>query len=172
MTSLLPAKDAGGSPAGPCPRCGKRALGPGTFGGCPVAACASCGGHFVPRSQAHALRATFPAVGPLDRGALAKVREAAALRNLTDGVRYLACPVCAERMDRRPFALGSGLVVDRCLPHGVWFDGGELELAATYFAVGGPRDPRYGVKPDGPGRQAPIRDPSLEALIEFLAGLT
>ena len=97
-------------------------------------------GHWVPRASAPALRRAFPSVGTLDRKALDEVKRAASVRNLHDGVRYLACPFCGERMDRRQFALGSGIVIDRCLSDGVWFDGGELELARAYFAAGGPHE--------------------------------
>ncbi len=45
-------------------------------------------------------------------------------------VRYLACPRCAERMSRRLFGRKSGLVVDVCSMHGIWFDRGEAEQAA------------------------------------------
>jgi Zn-finger nucleic acid-binding protein len=167
--------------AASCPRCGRAELRERAFVECRVLRCASCEGTWVPRGQASALQASFPKVGPLDREGLARVREAASLRNLTDGVRYLACPICQERMDRRQFSLGSAIIIARGLPHGVWFDGGEIELAATYFAVGGPHDhaARQGRSVRGGKRGAPLTpaeeappDPAMRALIELLTWLS
>lgn len=40
-------------------------------------------------------------------------------------VKYLPCPVCAERMNRRQFVPGSGVIIDECRDHGIWLDAGE-----------------------------------------------
>jgi Zn-finger nucleic acid-binding protein len=117
----------------------RRTLVPATLGEGPVLRCTRCGGTWVPRESARAIHAAFPPVGIEQKEKLQKLREAAGLRNLKDGVRYLQCPKCQKRMNRRPFAAESGIVIDRCLQHGVWFDSGELELAASFFAAGGPR---------------------------------
>ncbi|MFN0207163.1 MAG: zf-TFIIB domain-containing protein [Planctomycetota bacterium] len=125
-----------------CPRCEKKSLMSALAGEARILRCYLCNGTWVPRGEAEALRDSFPGIGPFQKQQLDRLREAAAKRNLSDGVRYLACPECNNLMDRRQFALGSGIVVDRCLKHGVWFDGGEIELAAAYFAAGGPRKAR------------------------------
>jgi hypothetical protein len=72
-------------------------------------------------------------------------------------------------MERRVFAHGSGVVVDRCRRHGVWFDGGEIALASAFFRHGGPNDPaRRGATPRrwpaGAG-EASARALELEALV-------
>ncbi len=144
-----------------CPRCERRTLRAGRAGDARVLRCERCSGNWVPVGSAGDLRRSLPSVGSLDRASLERVREAAADRNAVDGVRYLACPTCAERMYRRQFALGSGIVVDRCALHGVWFDGGELELAAAYFAAGGPHDAERRKTDHAP--RAPSLPPSPDA---------
>jgi len=139
-SELVPRPPGESGPIGRCPRCEQPTLASIAVGDAPAARCLRCSGYWIPRASAGALRAAFPHVGELDRTRLAEIRRAAAERNLHDGVRYLRCPICDTRMDRRQFAAGSGIVIDRCLGHGVWFDGGELELAAEYFRVGGPDD--------------------------------
>lgn len=52
-------------------------------------------------------------------------------------VRYVPCPICAERMNRCAHGHRSGIVVDRCHAHGVWLDGGELEVLFEWGAAGG-----------------------------------
>lgn len=168
-----PAARGGAEPRGDCPRCGLPTLVPTRVAAAEVLRCQRCLGSFVSRAEAPALRESFPEVGGLDRRRLAEVRRAAAARNLGDGIRYLACPACGERMERRQFALGSGLVVDRCVAHGVWFDGGELELAAAYFAAGGPLDAsqRRGAPQTEPGAPLDASDPALRPIVDLLLWL-
>lgn len=52
-------------------------------------------------------------------------------------VRYLACPVCGERMHRRNFGRSSGVVIDSCRDHGYWFDAFELERIFHFVKEGG-----------------------------------
>lgn len=39
----------------------------------------------------------------------------------------LACPKCGGQMQRYNYAGASGVVLDRCPQHGIWFDKGELD---------------------------------------------
>lgn len=148
-----------------CPRCENKLLIPGRAGDARVLRCLRCNGTWVPKGQAVALRASFPEVGPLQKEKIERIRRYGAKRNLSDGVQYLACPNCKNLMTRRQFTVGSGIVVDRCLSHGVWFDGGELELAAQYFAAGGPRL----VRDSGAFGGRPTAEPSLP--VEIASGL-
>lgn len=52
-------------------------------------------------------------------------------------VRYLACPVCGQRMHRRNFGRSSGVVIDSCRDHGYWFDAFELERIFRFVKEGG-----------------------------------
>jgi Zn-finger nucleic acid-binding protein len=40
-------------------------------------------------------------------------------------------------MARANFARISGIILDTCPPHGVWFDGGELSAVLAFVAAGG-----------------------------------
>lgn len=52
-------------------------------------------------------------------------------------VRYLHCPRCEETMNRQAFGRISGVVVDVCREHGVWFDAGELAAVLAFVERGG-----------------------------------
>jgi Zn-finger nucleic acid-binding protein len=52
-------------------------------------------------------------------------------------VRYIQCPTCKRSMNRRAFGRISGVVVDVCRQHGVWFDAGELGEVLTFIERGG-----------------------------------
>ncbi len=47
-------------------------------------------------------------------------------------VSYLPCPECEQLMHRRNFAKKSGIIVDECTAHGIWFDKQELAAAIHY----------------------------------------
>lgn len=50
---------------------------------------------------------------------------------------YKKCPICKALMQRRNYAAKSGIIVDCCQKHGVWFDGNELELLLQWIEKGG-----------------------------------
>lgn len=52
-------------------------------------------------------------------------------------VRYVRCPVCQKVMNRRSYGAKSGVIVDQCRDHGVWLDGGELNLILKWTKAGG-----------------------------------
>jgi Zn-finger nucleic acid-binding protein len=52
-------------------------------------------------------------------------------------VRYVPCPVCAKIMNRQNFGRRSGVVVDVCKGHGVWFEANELQAALAFIDSGG-----------------------------------
>ena len=52
-------------------------------------------------------------------------------------VRYIACPTCGKSMNRQAFGRISGVVVDVCKNHGVWFDPGELGEVIRFVEQGG-----------------------------------
>ncbi len=51
--------------------------------------------------------------------------------------KYVTCPVCSRFMHRSSFGAKSGVIVDRCLNHGVWLDGGELKRLLEWKKAGG-----------------------------------
>jgi Zn-finger nucleic acid-binding protein len=52
-------------------------------------------------------------------------------------VRYVACPVCTKIMNRQNFGRRSGIVIDVCKGHGVWFEANELKAALAFIDSGG-----------------------------------
>lgn len=56
-----------------------------------------------------------------------------------DDAHERPCPHCTgQRMDRRLFSLGTGVVLDRCPQcDGVWLDAGELEKIRSTLKPGG-----------------------------------
>ena len=53
------------------------------------------------------------------------------------GIHYRPCAICGELMNRFNFAGCSGVVLDMCKPHGVWFDADELRRIVVFIRGGG-----------------------------------
>jgi Zn-finger nucleic acid-binding protein len=113
-----------------CPRCRTPFRGYGAGSGT-LCECERCGGQFVE----HALLTEL-----LERRELHRTvpRELPPRQNpLNAPVRYLECPVCSTLMNRNNFGGTSGIVVDVCSRHGVWFDPGELPRILEFVQAGG-----------------------------------
>ena len=91
--------------------------------------CAQCGGQFIDHSllkdllesrQVYGLKAARRPANPLDQP-----------------VRYRPCPVCKTMMNRQNFGRTSGVIVDICSRHGIWFDVGELPRVLDFVQGGG-----------------------------------
>lgn len=52
-------------------------------------------------------------------------------------VTYRSCPICSKMMQRTNYKAVSGVIVDRCLRHGIWLDGGELRQIFEWKKAGG-----------------------------------
>ena len=50
---------------------------------------------------------------------------------------YRACPICHTLMHRRNYGRRSGILVDTCKQHGIWFDLGELDKILRWIKLGG-----------------------------------
>jgi Zn-finger nucleic acid-binding protein len=120
-----------------CPRCAgelkRRDFATGR-GGAALVECGVCAGirltpsvfdHLCRRAEAAAL--TFTGLLP-DRRPKPFHEEV---------VRYLPCPECGVQMARRNWGGDSGVVVDCCVPHGLWFDHDELARVVDYLRGGG-----------------------------------
>ncbi len=108
-----------------CVRCADVALAP--TGAAGVLACRACGGEFCER-------AALESAVQQARQAGAGGSYARPVLSMTDPIRYVPCPVCKQLMVRRNFGGSSGVVVDVCGPHGVWFDHGELAQVLAFCA--------------------------------------
>jgi Zn-finger nucleic acid-binding protein len=52
-------------------------------------------------------------------------------------VSYVPCPECSQLMNRANFARCSGVIIDLCKKHGVWFDRNELSRIVDFIESGG-----------------------------------
>ena len=52
-------------------------------------------------------------------------------------VNYVPCPECSQLMNRANFARCSGVIIDVCKPHGIWFDRDELSRIVEFIQAGG-----------------------------------
>jgi Zn-finger nucleic acid-binding protein len=161
LEPLLDATDA------PCPRCDRPlsvlgstsadALPDASLGELGMHECIGCGGMFVSQKTLDAIvkrEAPAPEMKNLTGGAANRVpRHSSPSAERLDTVRYVKCPLCHELMNRVNFGKRSGVIVDVCNAHGVWFDKGELTQAIEFVAHGGLASPdgaRHGRDAEGP----------------------
>jgi Zn-finger nucleic acid-binding protein len=52
---------------------------------------------------------------------------------------YRPCPICTKLMHRRNFGRKSGIIIDSCKAHGIWFDAHELAAGPEQKSVAPPR---------------------------------
>ena len=62
-----------------------------------------------------------------------RVRNAESLETIS----YVPCPDCKQLMNRSNFAHASGVIIDTCRKHGVWFDADELPKIIEFIQKGG-----------------------------------
>jgi Zn-finger nucleic acid-binding protein len=53
------------------------------------------------------------------------------------GALYRPCPECGVLMHRRNYGRRSGVIVDSCVAHGIWFDAHELDALLRWVGRGG-----------------------------------
>ena len=62
---------------------------------------------------------------------------------------YVLCPVCRQLMQKKNWGSYSGVIVDHCGQHGVWYDKGELEKIKEYIALGGVEYEKFRLMEEG-----------------------
>lgn len=121
----------GGQAAGcGCPRCGAR-LQAREYAELSVDECDRCGGLFL----APAMLDRLVAERERPTGLRLALPKRAVSREAS--VRYIRCPVCAKTMNRQAFGRVSGIVLDVCKAHGLWFDAGEAAEVVRFVEQGG-----------------------------------
>ncbi|HYJ91454.1 MAG TPA: zf-TFIIB domain-containing protein [Pyrinomonadaceae bacterium] len=73
-------------------------------------------------------------------------------------INYVPCPQCKQLMNRSNFARSSGVIVDLCKEHGVWFDAGELPKIIEFIESGGLARAREKEKIDLDAEREKIRE--------------
>ena len=115
-----------------CPRC-KQELQVVDIGDTKVLECSHCLGLWL-------TSATFEKICA-DREQQAAVLGAATLSTSPEiresKVSYIPCPECHQLMNRANFARCSGVIIDLCKQHGVWFDRDELSRIIEFIQAGG-----------------------------------
>jgi Zn-finger nucleic acid-binding protein len=114
-----------------CPRCLDVELIGMQIGPHPMAECLKCTGLFIEHAVLeHITR-------------LSSSRQTLHLRPFSpepaapERTIYLLCPYCQVHMGRRNFGERSGVIVDVCAKHGVWFDRDELGRVVEFVESGG-----------------------------------
>lgn len=141
-TPIVPESPAGGATDRSCPACGKGValrVRPLEAKKLTALECVRCAGLWMAADAFRIL--TDEARRLADRAPVAAPgRGAASVSNPAKrgtGPVYRPCPVCSKRMNRVNFGRRSGVLIDRCREHGVWFDACELEQVIRWIRAGG-----------------------------------
>ncbi len=137
--ALLPEALASASTPCPCPACGKVSrLRSRQIGDLAVLECQRCAGFWLAAIVfEHLVEQVLH--DPLSQGwrlPLAQRRDGACRPNGNGGPRYRKCPICGKLMTRRNYARRSGVIIDFCAQHGVWFDADELARILEWVRLG------------------------------------
>lgn len=122
-----------------CPRCSPKqptAMVAQLVGRTLLDQCGRCGGLWVDRSAFEQLVET----AQQDQGALSGLGGLERPRSRIDPkaqVTYVRCPDCDTVMNRQNYGKRSGVVVDVCRDHGIWFDDRELTRVLEFVRSGG-----------------------------------
>jgi Zn-finger nucleic acid-binding protein len=140
-TPVLAAQAAAGEDSYRCPACkGGRPLSSRRLGRANVALfeCSACAGLWIEkeifevmaeRARSGQLPEGFGGSGPAGMEA-----EAAAP---AQPLQYRPCVTCGALMNRRNYGRKSGVIVDVCARHGIWFDLHELDRLLRWIREGG-----------------------------------
>lgn len=134
-----------------CARCGSRAEAPDLEASCPscrerlssrslgrarLSGCPRCGGVWADPASFRAI-CEEREEGSAYLGAGSVLPAPRASDPQSSPIVYRPCPACGELMNRFNFAGCSGVILDACKPHGVWFDPDELRRIAAFIQGGG-----------------------------------
>lgn len=137
-----------------CPRCQSGLL-ESRSGDLFVHGCGGCGGLWLDNGNARrAIDASSSHASHLSRQASRSAR-----RPVRTSAATLACPACAQSLDRIQLA-PSGVEVDICQSHGTWFDRDEL---TTILRIAEPASTSAFTPPPGYASASPASAPSASA---------
>lgn len=143
-TPIFPEETAGDETDRVCPACeGTPRLRSRTLAeyGLAVLECTRCAGLWLGQEAFDLVRersvaAADPTPLPVAVRAAIEDRPRAAP---SSGPVYRRCPVCGTLMTRFNYGRRSGILLDRCPSHGLWFDATELDAALRWIRSGGER---------------------------------
>ena len=93
-----------------------------------------------------------------ERQALILARSAGPHLSEASVIKYVPCPDCGQLMNRSNFARASGVIIDLCRDHGVWFDADELPKIIEFINSGGLAKSRDKEKADIDAERSRLRD--------------
>ncbi len=122
-----------------CPRC-DGTLFHVQLEGYAVDQCGKCAGLWIDRPTVEAIMRDRPA--DMETGVRPDLQTGSAdqvglLTGEFKGRAYIPCPHCAKLMTPQNYARYSGVIVDLCKDHGLWFDAGELNRILEFVSQGG-----------------------------------
>lgn len=129
---MLKAETSALEDAGDCPRCMRKldALKIGDIG---LQECARCAGLW----SAPETFESFCADGENQAAMLNFAGARSQIIGQLARISYVPCPDCKQLMNRSNFARSSGVIIDLCKQHGVWFDAEELPKIIAFIRQGG-----------------------------------
>ena len=124
---------AAGASSLACPAC-RTALTATSVGGVSLDQCHACGGVWVAQANFEQIAADRAERGQM-LGALPGQGPRVAVP--LGAVHYRPCPRCGKLMNRTNYGRISGVVLDLCKDHGLWFDRDELRQVLEFIEGGG-----------------------------------
>jgi Zn-finger nucleic acid-binding protein len=139
-TTLTASKVAGEPSKVRCPSCKKkpllhsRRLGNEDFS---MLECQLCAGMWIELRIFEELANKAKAQDPIDAALLNSKAVTGRQEIKPEKWSYRHCPECGEMMQRRNYGRRSGVIVDACRDHGIWFDADELQQILAWIRGGG-----------------------------------
>lgn len=118
-----------------CPRCDEPLFSQ-TVGGFPVEVCDACMGMWIEHGVIENIYADAPK-GLTPHRPLPLPQTDTIERSGPKPKAYIPCPECAKMMNPQNYGVRSGVIIDVCREHGVWFDADELNKILQFHANGG-----------------------------------
>jgi Zn-finger nucleic acid-binding protein len=103
------------------------------LGGVDVHNCGNCGGTWLDKEIFENLSADREKRGQALMGLGTPAERFVPEQTAT----YRPCPICGGLMNRVNYARISGVIIDICKSHGIWFDRDELKNILTFIEKGG-----------------------------------
>ncbi len=122
-----------------CPACLNKRLNSRRLGReqASVAECERCGGLWIGKSVFASIRERIARQSQHLVNSVMAPPKRASVVSRQKGPLYRKCASCDKILSRRQYARGSGIIIDICREHGIWFDAGELESTVRFIAAGG-----------------------------------
>jgi Zn-finger nucleic acid-binding protein len=116
-----------------CPAC-KARLFHSAVGDAHLDQCHSCGGVWAGQSEFEKIAADHEERGGV-LGALPGEGPRGPIQ--AEEIHYRPCPLCQKLMNRTNYGRTSGVILDVCKDHGLWFDRDELRRVLEFIEKGG-----------------------------------